>query len=231
MPGRKKAHAMQSSVSFSSLPPTVGILLAGGRAMRMGGSDKSLTKLGGISLLARITAILRPQCDSLLINANGAHTRFAEFNLPVVADDVEGFAGPLAGILAGLDYVAAHQPKAAFALSVPTDTPFLPTDLVERLHATRSAGVDITCARSDGAIHPVVALWPIKVREALRRALVQEDLRKVTGFMARYNVAYADWPASPFDPFFNINRPDDLAKAEAILKMYRDRPGPGAQAY
>jgi molybdopterin-guanine dinucleotide biosynthesis protein A len=210
---------MEGPIQPSGREPTIGILLAGGRAARMGGGDKALKTLGGVSLLARVLAILQPQCDDLLISANGERARFAGFGLPVVADEIEGFAGPLAGILAGLDFIATQQLKAAFALSIATDTPFLPADLVERLHAARStAGADIACARSGGATHPVIALWPIGIRNALRHALVGEDVHKVDRFMARYAVAYADWPAAPFDPFFNINQPDDLATAERILK-------------
>ncbi len=203
--------------------PTIGILLAGGRATRMGGGDKALQPLGGIPLLARVIAILRPQCDALVISANGKAARFAEFRLPIVADEIEDYAGPLAGILAGLDFLAARQPPAAFAVSVSSDTPFLPADLVARLHAARAAaGAHIACARSGGAIHPVIALWPLGIRPALRAALA-ENLRKVDRFLSRYAVAYADWPAAPVDPFFNINTPDDLAAAERILGAAGER--------
>jgi molybdenum cofactor guanylyltransferase len=206
----------------SKLPsPTIGALLAGGQATRMGGGDKALKALGGATFLARIIAILRPQCDALLISANGEAARFAGFGLPVTPDDIEN-AGPLAGILAGLDFAAARQ--ASFLVSTPTDTPFLPADLVARLHAARAtAGADIACARSGGATHPAIALWPVNVRTALRQALA-ENLRKIDRFMSRYPVAYADWPVTPFDPFFNVNAPDDLAAAERILKTYGDPP-------
>jgi len=219
---------MQSPTPPPSREPTIGILLAGGRATRMGGGDKALKTLGRVSLLARVIAILQPQCDSLLISANGEPARFAGFGLPSVSDDIEGFAGPLAGILAGLDFIVTQHPKAAFALSIATDTPFLPADLVARLYAARSnAGADIACARSGDATHPVIALWPIGISAALRQALVGEDVHKVDRFMARYSVAYADWPTAPFDPFFNINQPDDLAAAERILMEYGDPPRPG----
>jgi molybdenum cofactor guanylyltransferase len=211
---------MQSSKP-PSCPPTIGILLAGGRATRLGGGDKALKALGGIPLLARVIVRLRPQCDALLISANGQTGRFARFDLPVVGDDIEN-AGPLAGILAGLDFSAAQQ--ASFAVSTPTDTPFLPADLVAQLHAARTAaGADIACARSGGATHPTIALWPVSVRTALRQAL-GENLRKVDRFMSRYVVVYADWPVAPFDPFFNINAPDDLVAAERILQTYGDPP-------
>jgi molybdenum cofactor guanylyltransferase len=221
----KSVNTMQSPIPSPSHESTIGILLAGGRATRMGGSDKALKTLRGVPLLARVAAILRPQCDSLLVSTNGEAARFARFGSPVVVDDIGGFAGPLAGILAGLDFIATQQPQAAFAMSVATDTPFLPADLVERLHAARSAaGAEIASARSGGATHPVITLWPIGVRTALRQALLGESLRKVDRFMSRYNVAYADWPVTPFDPFFNINEPDDLAAAERILEIYGDPP-------
>jgi molybdenum cofactor guanylyltransferase len=206
----------------SKLPSrTIGILLAGGQATRMGGGDKALRTLGGIPLLAHAIASLRPQCDALLISANGEAKRFARFDLPIVADDIEN-AGPLAGILAGLDFAAAQQ--ASFVVSAPTDTPFLPADLVAKLHAARAAAsADIACTRSGGATHPAIAFWPVAVRTALRQALDQ-NLRKVDRFMSRYVVAYADWPVTPFDPFFNINAPDDLAAAERILQTYGDPP-------
>jgi molybdopterin-guanine dinucleotide biosynthesis protein A len=213
---RKQAIAHRRNV-MQSHESTIGILLAGGRATRMGGGDKAFKTIRGLPLLARVAAILRPQCDSLLVSANGETARFAQFGLPAVVDDIDGFAGPLAGILAGLDFIATQQPQAAFAVSVATDTPFLPADLVERLHAAQSAaGADIASARSGGATHPVITLWPIGIRTALRRALVDEGLRKVDRFMARYNVVYADWPLTPFDPFFNINEPDDLPTVRAI---------------
>ena len=208
---------------------TIGILLAGGQATRMGG-DKAFRTIRGLPLLARVATILRPQCNSLLVSATGETARFAQFGFPVVVDDIDGFAGPLAGILAGLDFIATQQPQAAFAVSVATDTPFLPADLVERLHAARGTAdsADIASARSGGATHPVITLWPIGIRVALRRALVDEGLRKVDSFMSRYNVVYADWPLTAFDPFFNINEPEDLAVAERILEIYGDPPNPRA---
>ena len=142
-----------------------GILLAGGRAERMGGGDKALRRIGGATILARVVAAMAPQCAGLVLSANGDPTRFADFGLPVVADDVAGFKGPLAGILAGLDWVAANHPDMAFALSAPTDAPFLPSDLVARLQAARLAeGADIACARSGSRAHPVIALWPVAIR-------------------------------------------------------------------
>ncbi|HLH12062.1 MAG TPA: molybdenum cofactor guanylyltransferase MobA [Methylovirgula sp.] len=205
----------------SSLPSTFGILLAGGRATRMGGNDKALIELCGAPLLARVIAAVEPQCEGLLISANGDLARFETFGFASVRDEIEGFAGPLAGILAGLDFIAQNRPEVGFALSVPTDTPFLPADLAARLSAAQDDG-GIVCARSGGATHPVVALWPVAIRGDLRRALIEERIRKVDHFISRHRRAYADWPIEPFDPFFNINAPQDLSTAEAILARVGD---------
>jgi molybdenum cofactor guanylyltransferase len=194
------------------------ILLAGGLARRMGGGDKALRKAGGISLLAHVIAALKPQCSGFVLNANGDQTRFAGFNIPVVADNVPGFQGPLAGILAGLDWIAAHHPDASRAISVPADIPFLPGDLVVRLaDAGAERNARLACASSGGRIHSAVALWPIAIREDLRHALVVENVRKVEAFSQSYSRAVADWPIEPYDPFFNVNDPSDLATAETIL--------------
>lgn len=194
-----------------------GILLAGGLARRMGGGDKGLRSVAGISILARVIAVMRPQCAGLVLNANGDPARLADLGLPLVGDDLPGFQGPLAGILAGLDWIAAHRPEISHAVSVPTDTPFLPADLVERLESARAGeGAEIATACSGGRDHPVVTLWPVTIRHALRRALVDEDLRKMGAFTRRYRAALVEWPVEPYDPFFNANEPADLAAAEAL---------------
>ena len=200
-----------------------GILLAGGLARRMGG-DKALRKLGGIPLLARAIAALRPQCEGLVLSANGDPERFAGFDLPIVADDLPGFMGPLAGILAGLDWIAAHRPDVASAISVPADTPFLPGDLAARLTDARANdNALIACARSGGRTHQAVAVWPVSMRFDLRHALVVENIRKVEVFLQNYSRAIVEWPNLPYDPFFNANDPSDLAAAEAILARRDNR--------
>ena len=184
----------------------------------MGGGDKCLRPLGGRPLLAHIVERARPQVAELVLNANGDPARFAAFGLPVVADSVPGFAGPLAGILAGLDWVAAHRPEAPSLLSIATDSPFFPPDLAARLVAALSAeGAELACAASAGQAHPVFGLWPIALRHELRRALTEEGVRKIGLWTARYRLATVDFPTDPFDPFFNANRPEDLAEAEHLL--------------
>ncbi len=202
---------------------TLGLVLAGGLARRMGGGDKARIRIGGVTILQRVLSCLTPQCGGIIINVNGDPQRFADTGLPVVADSVPDFAGPLAGILAGLDWAAAHAPKAQWLVSVPGDCPFLPKDLVARLHDARlAAGSPLACARSGEWRHPVVALWPVALREDLRRALVDEDLRKIEIWTARHGVAIAEWPAAPVDPFFNVNTPEDAARAEALAAQYPD---------
>ena len=196
---------------------TLGLVLAGGQARRMGGGDKALLKIGGTTILARVLDRLSPQCASIVLNANGDPARFAFTGLPVVADSVPDFAGPLAGILAGLDWAAAHAPDAAYIASVPGDCPFLPRDLLSKLHAARIAnGAPLACARSGDWRHPVVGLWPVALRGDLRRALVDEGLHKIEMWTARHGVAIAEWPDRPVDPFFNVNTPEDAAQAERI---------------
>jgi molybdopterin-guanine dinucleotide biosynthesis protein A len=198
---------------------TLGLILAGGLARRMGGGDKPLREAGGRPLLAHLIERLGPQVNGLVLNANGDPARFAAFGLPVVADSIGGFAGPLAGVLAGLDWAAEHRPDCPWVVSCPGDTPFPPADLVARLHAAReAAGVPLACASSAGHCHPPVGLWPVALREALRAALAAGE-RKIDRWTAAHGCAVAEWPDAPFDPFFNANTPQDVAEASRILQM------------
>jgi molybdopterin-guanine dinucleotide biosynthesis protein A len=198
--------------------PVTGLLLAGGRALRMGGGDKCLRLLGGRPLLEHVTQRLRPQLRRLVLNANGDPARFARYGLPVIADSPADFAGPLAGILAGLEWARREAPDSPLLLSAPTDAPFLPRDLAARLWAARQAeGADIAMAASAGRTHPVVGLWPLALATDLRRALVEEGVRKVDVWTARYRVAIVTFDFETVDPFFNANRPEDLAAAEQLL--------------
>ena len=204
-------------------PSILGLVLAGGLARRMGGGDKARIRIGGKTILERVLARLAPQCNAIILNANGDPARFGDTGLPVVRDTVPDFAGPLAGILAGLDWAAAHAPEVADVVSVPGDCPFLPSDLVSRLTAARQeASLPLACARSGEWRHPVVGIWPVGLRHNLRTALVEDDLRKIEAWTARHGVAIADWPAAPFDPFFNVNTPADAAEAERIAAQQCD---------
>ncbi len=203
--------------------PVLGLVLAGGLARRMGGGDKARIRIGDTTILERVLARIRPQCTAIILNANGDPARFADTGLPVVADTVPDFAGPLAGILAGLDWAAAHAPDITDIVSVPGDCPFLPVDLVDRLMAARAAQQKpLACARSGDWRHPVVGLWPIALRADLRKALIEEGLHKIEIWTARHGVAIADWPAVPVDPFFNVNTPEDAAEASRIAAQHRD---------
>ena len=200
-----------------------GVLLAGGLSRRMGGGDKALAALGGKTILERVIGRVGPQVRALALNANGDPARFAGFGLPVVADVVEGFAGPLAGVLTGLEWAAAEAPECPWVASFATDAPFLPADLVARLaEAVARDGADMACAASAGRSHPVFGLWPVALKDDLRRAVIDEGIRKVDVWTGRYRLTVAEFAVEPVDPFFNANRPDDLEVAAAMLANLGD---------
>jgi molybdopterin-guanine dinucleotide biosynthesis protein A len=196
----------------------LGVVLAGGRSTRMGGGDKGLRLLGGTTLMARVIGRLAPQVGAMAINANGDPSRFAAFGLPVLADDVEGHAGPLAGVLAGLDWAAAQGAEAI--VTAAADTPFFPADLAARLRAAAGPSGLALAATPDetGRLwqHPTFGLWPVALRHDLRAAL-EGGLRKIVAWTDRHGAGTAAWPVEPFDPFFNVNTPEELAEAEAML--------------
>ena len=200
-----------------------GIILAGGRSRRMGGGDKSLLSLGNGRLIDHVAARLKPQVGMLALNANGDPARFAGVDLPALADTVPGYAGPLAGILTGLEWAATNA-ACRWLASAAGDTPFFPGDMVERLaDAVRERPDAIAVASSDGRLHPTFALWPIGLREPLHHFLVEEDNRRVFAFIERHGFVAVDFPmlaagSERIDPFFNINTPDDLAAAERLLQ-------------
>ncbi|MEC5322994.1 molybdenum cofactor guanylyltransferase MobA [Aurantimonas sp. A3-2-R12] len=207
--------------SDATLP--IGVILAGGLARRMGGGDKPMRAIGGRTILSHVVDRLAPQCAELILNANGDPARFAAFDLPVVADTLEDFPGPLAGILAALDWTAENRPGAAWVVSVAGDCPFLPRDLVASLEEAREAeNADLAVAASGGWSHPVIGLWKVALRDELRDALVGEDMRKIDRWTARYRLATVAWPNEPVDPFFNANTVEDLGEAEALATRLAD---------
>jgi len=187
-----------------------GVILAGGLSRRMGGGDKGLLPLGDGTILSHVVARLAPQVVALALNANGEPARFAALGLPVVADTIDGFAGPLAGVLAGLDWAATQG--GDHIVTAAADTPFFPCDLVPRLLA---AGDGIVLAATADGVHPTFGLWPVALRDDLRAAL-QGGLRKVVHWTDRHGAATALFDDAG-DPFFNVNTPEDLARAEAML--------------
>jgi molybdopterin-guanine dinucleotide biosynthesis protein A len=194
------------------------ILLAGGRSSRMGGGDKGMRLLGGRPILARVIERLKPQVGAMVINANGEPSRFADFGLPVVPDNISGFAGPLAGVHAGLTWVKQNHPGLRHAATVATDTPFLPPDLVQRFLAAGGFCV----ARSNAGTHPVIGLWPVNLASELEVSLKAGE-RKAGTWVAEHGAIEVFFPdldigGTAIDPFFNINRPEDLVLADTLLR-------------
>ncbi len=194
-----------------------GVVLAGGLARRMGGGDKGLLELDGKPILDHVLERLRPQVRLLVLNAKGNPARFGRWPYPVTADVLPGNLGPLVGVLTGLDWTCANVPGLEWVVSVPTDAPFLPEDLVIRmLAAVEEEGADMACATSGGQRHPVIGLWPVALRNELRHAMIDEEMRKVDQWTGRYKVADVAFSTDPVDPFFNANDESDLEKAKAL---------------
>jgi molybdopterin-guanine dinucleotide biosynthesis protein A len=203
-----------------------GVLLAGGRSSRMGGGDKGLLELAGRPMLAHVIDRLKPQVGPMVLNANGDPARFARFGLPVVPDTVGGFAGPLAGVLAGMRWAAAAAPRASAIVTVSTDAPFLPRDLVARLAAAvTDRPTAVALASSGGELHPVIGLWPVALADDLEAAL-NAGLRKVLHWTDRHGTVPVEFPFLEIggrivDPFFNANTPAELEEARAMLAETR----------
>ncbi len=194
----------------------LGVILAGGQSRRMGGGDKGLLPLGTGSILDQVIDRIEPQVSGLALNANGEAARFATLGLPVVPDSVVGFAGPLAGVLAGLDW--AYKSGATHIVTVAADTPFFPPDLVPRLLlGAESQGCPIALARTENGRHPTFGLWPVALKDDLRTAL-ETGVRKVVQWTDSHGTAMVDFPTGRFDPFFNVNTPDDLTLAQSYLE-------------
>lgn len=198
-------------------PPS--IILAGGRSTRMGGGDKGLREVGGQRLIDRVIARIAPQCGVIALNANGDPARFADLGLPVLPDSLPDHPGPLAGVLAGMDWAASLG--ADSVISVAADTPFFPRDLVERLQAAAGpSGLALAASPDEtGKLwhHPTFGLWPVALRGDLRAAL-KGGLRKVVLWTDKHEAGTASFASSPFDPFFNINTPEDIEAAEELVE-------------
>lgn len=201
----------------------VGVILAGGKSSRMGGGDKSLLDLGGKTVLSRVIARLGAQVDTIVLNANGDAARFDDYGLPVVPDSIEGFAGPLAGVLAGMDW--AHEQGADYILTVAADTPFFPDHLLVGLQmAKESESTPLVMAVTPDperkfARHPTFGLWSVDLREDLRQAL-DDGVRKVVQWTKPHGCAEIVFDFDDGDPFFNVNTPEDMIVAQGMLKEF-----------
>lgn len=192
------------------------VLLAGGQSRRMGGGDKNLMTVGGRPLLAHVLDRVDPGRMPAMINANGDPARYARFGLPVCADVVDGYAGPLAGILTGLEWMRRRHPRCTHMVSLATDAPFLPHDIIARLQEGLSGGADIAQAMSNERRHPVFAIWPTGLADDLRQAVLVDGIRKIDDFTARHHCATVVFTGDP-DPFMNLNRPEDFERAQAMF--------------
>ena len=207
----------------------IGIVLAGGKSSRMGGGDKALLPLGGRPLLAHVVERLAPQVAEIVLNANDDPDRFAAFGLPLVADRLAGQMGPLAGIHAGLAWAKANRPEHSFVITVAADTPFFPADLVSRFcAATSMTDPKLVVSRSESGVHPVFGLWPVSLAPHLEDSL-RRGARKALDFVAAQQAREVAFPpieigGRAVDPFFNINRPEDLAEAEVLLSATAPAP-------
>ncbi len=197
----------------------IGVILAGGQSQRFGGGDKGQNMLVNKTILANIITRLDKQLSNIAIYANGDKGRFKQYNLPVFADIIDNNQGPLAGILSGLEWVNKNYPKANYMVSIPTDCPFIPLNLVKKLIDAINSGAQMACVKTNNRHHPVIAIWPISLRKELSHAIIDDGIRKVDRWTMRYNIAHVEFTTNQFDPFFNINNADDLIKAEQIYKI------------
>jgi molybdopterin-guanine dinucleotide biosynthesis protein A len=202
--------------------PVTGVIVAGGLSRRMGGGDKTLLDLGGGTMLGCIIGRLRPQVGALIINANGDASRFAAFGLPVVPDEITDYAGPLAGMLAGMRWSLANAPSARHIATVSSDAPFLPADLIARWSSAIENRSDaIALARSPDGLQPVIGLWPVALADDLQAGLAA-GTRKILAWAERHTIAQVDFPqvdigGRTVDPFFNANTPEDFALVRELL--------------
>ena len=204
-------------MTLASKDKVVGVLLAGGQARRMGGMNKCLLPLLGKSLLSHVLERARPQVGPIILNANGNPKEYSDFDLPVVGDVISGFAGPLAGILTALEWAAANATNCKFVASFPCDSPFFPSNLIEKLYEKIDGGSTMAYASSHKRHHPVFGLWPVSRRFDLRDAMVSRNIRKVDLWTSTHKLGVVEYSFCTMDPFFNLNTPDDVIKAKSYL--------------
>lgn len=200
----------------------IGVILAGGLARRMGGQDKGLLQLGGKPILEHVIKRLEPQVDAVILNSNSSDATVTAYGLPIVPDIIPDRAGPLAGVLSGMEWVRANRPAARWIVTAAVDTPFFPMNLVSALlRSIAEQNAELACAASNDRHHPVFGMWPVRLTAELRHAVTHEGIRKVDAWTSRYRLATADFTKPGYDPFFNVNRPEDLEKAGKLAAEAR----------
>lgn len=206
--------------NISSATATTGIvILAGGKSSRMGGHNKALCMLNGKTLLSHILERVQLQSSSILLNANDQSVNWEAYGLPVQTDTIADFPGPLGGILTAMEWFSHNHPHLTDIVSIPTDSPFIPKDLIVQLLTARERARSILAtAFSAGRAHPAIGLWPLQLQPDLKKALIEEHIHRIIRFTERYSLALAEYKTSPIDPFLNINTPDELAKAEEFMR-------------
>ena len=210
---------MTDRLNYTTSKSVVGVILAGGQSRRFGGGDKFLKELNGKLLIDHVIGRVSPQTSNLIINANSNAALFKSQNLPIIPDSIKGYAGPLAGILTGMEWVLRFKPECEWIITFPSDAPFIPLDSAEKMmKCAKEEKANIVCSASNGRTHPVCGLWQVGLAEDLRKAMINEEIRKIDLWTARYPSSIVEFSNQPFDPFFNINRPSDLERAEEILK-------------
>ena len=198
---------------------TIGVILAGGQSRRMGGGDKCVRPLNGKPILQWIIDRARPQVSNLVLSANGDPSRFSQFGLEVFSDSIPGSAGPLAGILSGMEWARSQNSENEWIVTFPADAPFIPTDLVARfVEKAQAEDAQLVSAISAGRTHPVCGLWSISLLDELRSAMINEEMRKIDLWTARYRISTVEFRTDPVDPFFNINHAEELSQAEELAR-------------
>jgi molybdopterin-guanine dinucleotide biosynthesis protein A len=216
---------MTENLDYLLVKIVIGVILAGGQSRRFGGGDKFLKKLNGKLLIDHVVDRVRSQTGDLIINSNSDAVLFKTQSLPIVPDSIQGYAGPLAGVLTGMEWVLKNKPESQWIATFPSDAPFIPLDCVKKMQLrAEKEKADIVCAASGGRKHPVCALWRVDLASDLRKAMLNEEMRKIDLWTARHRLSIVEFPNEPYDFFFNINRPGDLERAEEIAQFNAIKP-------